>query len=72
MSKKPEVDEAWEVELEGDDLRDTYASDAQGRYAVCLADYPDPNDAVCSGHVEFVKWVNWALTQPPDDGEHKN
>lgn len=65
-------EEFWFMILEGSGLSDTFISDARGCFATCLAIYPDPDDEVCPGHVEFLKWVAWSLSQPPDPREYRN
>ena len=56
--------------IEGKDLSTTFAANPLGRMAISFDVYPDPDDVVCRGHVEFFMWVNWILTQEPEDDEY--
>ena len=58
--------------MEGDSLADSWVSDCQGRYAICFANYRNEADEVCPGHIEFIRWMQWALAQPADDSEYRN
>ena len=58
--------------IEGKDLSTTFAANPLGRQAISFATYPDPDDVVCPGQVEFFIWVNWILAQPAEDDEYYN